>query len=80
MTHRITVDTEVDAECPVCSQDLVCPECDSDEIKESFDLPQIPTEHTTKLIDGLRSLYGSALDEGRYHDKDLLHGLIEWLT
>jgi hypothetical protein len=76
MTHRISTEVDVDAVCD-CGTDLLCPECDNESLTE--DLPQIPTEHTQTLIHQLRGLYDSALDDGRYQDKELLSGLVSWL-
>jgi len=87
VTYRLEYEGDVDAECPNCSTDLVCPECDKDDLVEDLisedledleDLSALPRT-TQTLSDQLTSLYEQALDAGRYQDKDFLTGLIDWI-
>ena len=75
---------DIEAECPTCGNDLLCTDCDQSEIEEHIgheaDVPEdLPTNTTQTLIEQLRRLYEDALDDGRYHDKDFLSGLVQWM-
>jgi hypothetical protein len=77
MTHRIT--TEVDAECPNCCTDLICPDCDKEELPDG-ELPEDLNIITSdELTQQLRSLANLAFDAGRLTDKTFLDNLIEYV-
>jgi len=60
----------IEAECPSCGTDLVCPDCDEDE------MPNQLGEATPTLLTQLRDLYDNAIDTGRLSDITLLDTLI----
>ena len=77
--HTLEVTTDVEAECPHCNNDLLCIDCDSEDIdidlrkKETFgELSASP-----RLMRQLDALYNNALDEGRYLDKDTITFVID---
>ena len=79
MAHRITTEVDVDAECPDCGADLICTKCDEDKVRDEFNVPTFNREYSAKLLDQLRALYETAINEGRNHDRELLTNLISWL-
>ena len=77
MTIILTTEFDVEAECPTCSADLLCPDCDP---ADNADLPtHLPTNTSGTLDNHLFDLYLKALDSGRFADKDFIEGLRNWM-
>jgi RNA polymerase subunit RPABC4/transcription elongation factor Spt4 len=70
------IETEVEAECPSCGDDLICPTCDRPSATSELDGILLYLL-TTKANAQLFALYTQAIDEGRLTDAAVFHALYE---